>query len=207
MCDEPASFSRHATASRLIPGVDSASTHDSALITAERYFGAPTFGEYVSATVKNHDWWLATYRLAKLGEEHVAQARALKAKWRLLALSEDWCGDAVNILPFLARLTDAAPDRVELRILGRDANPDIMTAHMTGKSRSIPVVIALDHQFVEHAWWGPRPLSLQQQVMGDWRELSKDDRRLRIRIWYARDHGRETLREMLELLQSVDPRG
>jgi hypothetical protein len=191
----------------LIATVHRAPVPQASLITAERYHSAPTFAEYITATVKNHDWWLATYRLAKLADTDVAQARALTARWHLLALSEDWCGDAVNILPFLARLADAAPNRLELRVLGRDANPDIMNTHMTGKSRSIPVVIALASNFVEHGWWGPRPLALQQQVAGEWWELPKDDRRLRIRIWYARDHGRETLREMLELLRSVSPPG
>ncbi|MGH7713649.1 MAG: thioredoxin family protein, partial [Gemmatimonadaceae bacterium] len=41
-------------------------------------------------------------------------------------------------------------------VLSRDANPDIMNAHLTGRPRSIPVVIALDGNRMEHGWWGPR---------------------------------------------------
>jgi hypothetical protein len=52
-------------------------------------------------------------------------------------LSEDWCGDAVNSVPYLARLAELAPN-LDLRVLARDENPDLMDAHLTRGSRSIP---------------------------------------------------------------------
>jgi hypothetical protein len=121
----------------------------------------------------------------------------------LLALSEDWCSDAINVLPYIARLAGAAPKTLELRVLGRDANLDIMNAHLTGLSRSIPIVIALDGNHLEHGWWGPRPLALQEQAMGAWWTLPKDVRRLRIRTWYARDRGKQILEEILQLLEAL----
>lgn len=143
------------------------------------------------------------YRLAKASDEHITRANELQRSWKLLALSEDWCGDAVNILPYVARLTEAAAAKLELRVLGRDANPDIMSAHLTGTSRAIPIVVALDEDHVEHGWWGPRPRALQEQAQGDWWTIQKDDRRLRIRTWYARDRGRQLLDEILQLLEGV----
>jgi hypothetical protein len=171
------------------------------LITQERFTAASSFHDYLATVVKNRDWWHDTYRLASISAEHAARAKALATPGHLLALSEDWCGDAVNILPFVARLAEAAPARLELRILGRDANPDIMQAHLTGHSRSIPIVIALDSSYAEHGWWGPRPFSLQEKAMGEWWTLPKDERRLRIRTFYARDRGRETVDELLRLLE------
>jgi len=44
---------------------------------------------------------------------------------RLLVLSADWCGDAANTVPVLARLTDLVP-AMELRILERDQYPSVM---------------------------------------------------------------------------------
>ena len=73
---------------------------------------------------------------------------------RILVLSEDWCGDAVNTLPLVARMAEAAPN-IELRVIGRDDNPDLMDSHMTGASRSIPVVIVYDGDFNELAWTPP----------------------------------------------------
>jgi hypothetical protein len=118
--------------------------------------------------------------------------------WYLVALSEDWCGDAVNTLPVIARLAEQAG--WDLRILSRDANPDLMDAHLTnGRSRSIPVVIVYDEHFEEIGWWGPRPGEIQDWVLGEGLALPSPERYKVVRGWYARDRGRTTLRELLEV--------
>ena len=174
------------------------------LVSADRYAAALTFPDYLASVVKNREWWQDTYRLATVREEHAARADALATSWKLVAITEDWCGDAVNILPFVARLVEAAPKKLEMRLLGRDANLDLMNAHLTGGlTRSIPSIIVLDDDFMEYGWWGPRPLPLQEQAMGDWWKLPKDERRLRIRMWYARDRGRQVHDELLRLLEGM----
>jgi hypothetical protein len=190
----------------LITTVHPAVTLQPSLVTRERYEGAVSFADHIGAAVKNRDWWHAAYRVARIDDDIVARARALSSFWRLLAVSEDWCGDAVNVLPYVARLAESSPNTLEMRVLNRDANIDIMNAHLTGHSRSIPVILALDSDFVEHGWWGPRPAELQQQATGEWWILPKDDRRVRIRTWYARDRGRQTLDEVLYLLETAEQR-
>lgn len=117
-------------------------------------------------------------------------------------LADDWCGDAINTLPILAAVA-ARASNVDFRILSRDDNPDLMTAHLTGTSRSIPVVMLLDENFVERAWWGPRPAPLQGWVMQAGRALTKEDRYREIRRWYARDRGTTTLAELVAALQAA----
>src|SRR5690606_33724710 len=98
-------------------------------------------------------------------EAHVERVAALPGRWHLLVLSEDWCGDAANSIPVLARLAELAPN-LELRLLSRDENPDLMDAHLTnGTARAIPVVMLLDEDFVERGWWGSRPAELQRWVV------------------------------------------
>ena len=79
--------------------------------------------------------------------------------WTVLA--EGWCGDGANSIPYLARLVEALPG-IEMRILFRDQNPDLMDEHLTGETRGIPVVMILDGDFREVVWWGPRPAPLQE---------------------------------------------
>ncbi len=135
----------------------------------------------------------------RLPEEVVEAARALPGGWRLVALSEDWCGDAVNTLPVIARLAEEVG--WDLRVLGRDDNPDLMDAHLTnGRSRSIPVVIVYDEDLEEIGWWGPRPGEIQSWVLGEGLSLSSPERYKVIRRWYARDRGRTTLRELIALV-------
>jgi hypothetical protein len=161
---------------------------------------ATPFSRYVEEVEANHDLWNGLYRRARVPEELVEAARSAGGPWYLLALSEDWCGDAVNALPIIARWAEAVPG-MELRILGRDDNPELMDAHLTGgRSRSIPVVMVLDRDFREVGWWGPRPRVLQDWVLGEGRSLRPQERYKRVRSWYARDRGRTVLEELLALL-------
>ena len=165
-----------------------------------RYQTAKTFEEYSAAAEKNRELWLALRKRARVPADLLARAESLGRHWHLLVLSEDWCGDAVNTVPVIAALADAAPN-LDLRVLERDENPDLMDTHLTNGSRSIPVVIILDEHFRERGWWGPRPRELQAWVLGEGKALSPADRYRQVRTWYARDGGRTTLEEIVSLLE------
>jgi hypothetical protein len=139
------------------------------------------------------------YRTAAPNADEVARLRAVPGEWRFLALSEDWCSDAVSTLPALARLAEQAG--MDFRVLGRDSNADLMDAHLTSGTRSIPVVMVLDGELREHAWWGPRPASLQRWYRNEANMLPKEDRTRRKRAWYARDRGRTAILELLEAVE------
>lgn len=166
----------------------------------ERYLGAPEFEATLASVDKNADLWAAVWRRAKVPEELVRRVAALGGAWHLLVLSEDWCGDAVNTVPVIAKLAELAPN-LDLRVLARDHNLDLMDAHLTGTSRAIPVAIVLDEQFVERGWWGSRPAELQRWVMGAGQALEKEARYREVRAWYARDAGRTTLEEVVAMLE------
>ena len=166
----------------------------------DRYLGAPEFDEMLASATKNVDLWTAVWRRAVVPDEFVQRVAALDGAWHLLVLSEDWCGDAVNTVPIVARLAELAPN-TDLRVLARDQNLDLMDTHLTGTSRSIPVVILLDEEFNERGWWGPRPAALQQWVLGAGQALEKDARYREIRSWYARDRGLATLGEVVGMME------
>lgn len=168
-----------------------------------RYMSAPTFERYLETVEKNRELWHALHERARVPDELVRAAELLEGRWHLLALSEDWCGDAVNTLPVVARWAEEL-DHLDFRVLGRDANPDIMDAHLTnGRSRSIPIVIVYDRNFREVGWWGPRPAGLQTFVLGEGGELDPDERYRHVRRWYARDRGRTVLQEILETFEET----
>jgi Thioredoxin len=167
----------------------------------ERFAAAPTFEAFVDAAQQNRQLWTTVYKLARVPESFVARVRALPAPLHLLVLNEDWCGDSVNTLPAIAKLASLVPEKLDLRVLGRDANADLMDSHLTGTSRSIPVVIVLDDDYVERGWWGPRPKELQSWAIGPGKVLDKADRYREIRRWYARDRGLTTLEELVALME------
>ena len=171
----------------------------------ERFERGLPFEQFLEMVAEHRDLWRSLAKRAALPEDLVAHARALPGRWHLLLLSDDWCGDSVNVVPYVARLTEAAP-QIDLRILPRDANLDLMDAHLTGTSRSIPVVIVLDEDFRERGWWGPRPAPLQEWVRDTGMTLPKEARYREVRTWYARDRGVTTLAEIIGLLERLaDP--
>lgn len=166
----------------------------------DRYASALRFSEFLERAQKNADLWRDTYRLAKVPQDAVERAARVPGRWHLLVMVEDWCGDAVNTVPMLARLAELV-ENLDLRVVGREANPDLMHGHLTNGSRSIPVVMVLDEDFVERGWWGPRPTELQQWVLGPGQALEKSERYRQVRTWYARDRGRTTADEVLALIE------
>jgi hypothetical protein len=161
------------------------------------------FEAFLPTAQKNADLWAGVWRRAAASAEHAARVARLPGRWKLLVLSADWCGDAVNLVPVLARLAEAAPN-LALRLLDRDAHLALMDEHLTGgTARAIPAALVLDEHGVEHAWWGPRPAPLQAWVKTEGQAFEKGERYRHVRQWYARDRGRTTLEEIVTLLEGA----
>lgn len=168
----------------------------------KRYNEAKTIGEFIDAATKNQDLWRSYYDRAEIPEAILARARAIPGTWHLLVLAEDWCGDAFNSVPYLAKLADQV-ENFDLRILERDQNLDIMDRYLTNGGRSIPKVIVLDADWAERGDWGPRPAELQNWFLEEGKQMEFEERWLQMRRWYARDRGATTLEEVVTLLESL----
>lgn len=164
-----------------------------------------SWDEYAESEILEHrDLWSGAYKTARIPEWATERLIATGRDWNLLVLSEDWCGDASNTVPLMARLAEATP-RLRLRILKRDENLDLMDRYLTNGSRSIPIAIVLDDKFQPVAHWGPRAADLQDFVLSEKRagrrqsdEIYKDARR-----WYERDRGKTTLDELISVIESA----
>src|SRR6185312_12534862 len=165
-----------------------------------RFESGLTYEQFAATVRKNHELWRGVYHLAAIPPQIIDRVNALRCRRHLLILVEDWCGDAANIVPPIIRLAELT-SHLDVRLLGRDANPDIMNAHLTNVSRSIPVAAVLDEQFVECGWWGPRPRELQRWVLDIGLAMPSVERYRHIRAWYARDHARSTLDELVALIE------
>lgn len=167
-----------------------------------RYEGALTMEQFVAVAEANQQLWASFARRTVATAELVDRANRLPGRRHLLVLLEDWCGDAVNTIPALAALARAS-ETLDLKILARDANPDLMDAHLTGGTRSIPVVIVFDDAYRKLGCWGPRPTPLQSWVRSEGQALDKAARYREVRRWYARDRAQTTLVEILSLLEGT----
>ena len=159
---------------------------------------ALTFEAFVAAAAAEHrPLWESIHRLHRTPEGTLTLAPKGSGPWRLFVIAADWCGDAVNIVPPLAKW--AAAVGIELRIVDRDTYPELMDRYLTNGARAIPVVIALGPDFEELGHWAPRPSELQEWVLAHKATMPKDERYKETRRWYARDRGESTIREVAAL--------
>jgi len=157
---------------------------------------ALTFEAFLAASTKHKGLWEGIYAITRIPEWAAAASPGVERK--LLAIAEDWCGDASSTVPILAKLAATVPG-LELRVILRDENPEVMDRYLTNGSRSIPIVIALDRDYRELGHWGPRPSELQAWVMDRRLTVPKAELYPQVRQWYARDRGETTLREVLRV--------
>jgi hypothetical protein len=118
-----------------------------------------------------------------------------------LVISEGWCGDAAQNLPALQQVAAHSQGHIELRVLLRDENLELMDLWLTGKSRSIPKLIILDEGFSPVQSWGPRPAEAQKIVM-EARLLGESSLEYNVRLhkWYSHNAGQDLQLELIALL-------
>lgn len=166
-----------------------------------RYCAALPFPQFLDAAEANAALWRSIAQRAAVPADAVERLRATGGRWHLLVIAEDWCGDAVNTLPVLARLAEAA-DNLDLRVISCDAHPELMAAHRSPRGAdAIPVVMILDECFVERAWWGSRPVALQRWMEDTGVAMPKEERYREARRWYARDRGVSAVDEVIALIE------
>jgi len=120
-----------------------------------------------------------------------------------VVLAEPWCGDVSQVIPALYRIASCS-ERISFRVLQSDSHPDVLSAYLTGTSRSIPKLICLKADTLEElGTWGPRPAALQKIVLAN-----KDDNSLsfgaKVRIvhdWYAEDKTLSIQHEFIDLVK------
>ncbi len=121
-----------------------------------------------------------------------------------MVITEDWCGDSAQILPYLAKIVEVNP-KINLKIIYRDQNLDIMDLYLTnGKSRSIPKLVAFDESGSELFQWGPRPREAQDLVNQLKAEgYSKDQFTEQLHLWYGRNRGKAIEFEFINILNGL----
>jgi len=156
---------------------------------------------YTRMNVRRMDRWDKTAVVSAELQEKIAQIDAPQT-W--LVLTEAWCGDAAQSIPFMVKAASYSP-LVDIRFILRDEHPDVMDAYLTNGGRSIPKLIALKNEdLAELFTWGPRPQVLQQKYLAyleDSKGISQEDFIESIHLWYAKDKNANIDAEFLTLIR------
>ncbi len=168
---------------------------------AALYARGTTFAEFLDHAQSKRDEWRDRYRDAVVDPGLIQQARALPARHRLLVVAEDWCSDSAQSIPYLAKLVDAAPDTLDMRVLDSKAGRAIMDAHPTPDGRgATPTVAVLTADGALEGAWSERPAELEAWSIEQRNVLSNRELHSRMATWYSSDSGRSVLTEIMAIL-------
>lgn len=144
------------------------------------------------------------YKTYNVSEEIRQLAEKIKQEQTWVVITEDWCGDSAQNLPYIVKIAEFN-NKIELKIILRDQNLDVMDLYLTnGKSRSIPKLVAFDKDWNELFQWGPRPKEAQLVVEQSIKEgLDKNAYLEKLHLWYTEDKGRSLEKEFIVLIQNT----
>jgi hypothetical protein len=142
----------------------------------------------------------------KITDEFTEKLQQLKREYLWLVISEGWCGDAAQLLPIFHKMAALSP-KIDLKIVFRDENDDLMNLFLTNGSRSIPKLIILDKNTLEVLGdFGPRPQGAKQLILDYKAEHGVVDEtaKTNLQLWYLHDKGLSTQEEIMEMMSKVE---
>jgi hypothetical protein len=121
-----------------------------------------------------------------------------------LVITEDWCGDSAQNLPYFVKYAEFNSN-IEIIIISRDNNLEAIDSYFKSKNgRSIPKIIGFDEEGNELFIWGARPKVAQDLVSQLKAEgYTKEQFNEHLHLWYGRNRGKELIHEMKILFSEV----
>ena len=175
------------------------------LLSQGKTTGPNQSADYVHYTNLNFHRMKRLDKTIHLNSEIKAALQAMKTPQTWLVISEAWCGDAAQNVPILQKMADLN-ENIELKIILRDENLEVMDLYLTNGGRSIPKLIALENNTLDELFtWGPRPASVQQ-VMNELKAANITEISTlveKIQIAYNNDKSLSIQEEMLSILNSL----
>ena len=131
------------------------------LLSQEKTTGPNQGADYVHYTNLNFHRMKRLDKTVEINAELKSLIAQIQTPQTWLVISEAWCGDAAQNVPLLQKLADLS-SKIELKIILRDENLEVMDMYLTNGGRSIPKLIALENETLNELYtWGPRPASIQ----------------------------------------------
>jgi len=175
------------------------------LLTKDQTTGTNHSEAYLNYTKLNVSRMQRLDKTLKLNDETNAVLSRQYTPMTWLILVEAWCGDVAQNMPVISKMADLAPG-IEIKMILRDENLEIMDQFLTDGGRGVPKLIAIWNENGQIAGtWGPRPEPAQNMVRAykkleekpPYSEFVKD-----VQMWYNRDKNQTIQAEFLTLIHS-----
>lgn len=123
-----------------------------------------------------------------------------------LVITEGWCGDAAQVLPILNKMAVGSDKKIDLRIVLRDDNEELMNQYLTNGGKAIPkVIIICKEAGIVRADWGPRPKGASELMVKHKKEVGTIDEKIKtdLQLWYLADKGIAVQDELLQIMEDI----
>lgn len=103
--------------------------------------------------------WRELHERIDLDDEQRRLVAGFTRELKVLVVSGIWCGDCVQQGPLLERIAEANPDRVVLRWVDRDAEPELAAMIRINAGARVPVALFMAEDFEPVSVHGDRSLT------------------------------------------------
>jgi thiol-disulfide isomerase/thioredoxin len=118
-------------------------------------------------------WAESTERTPELTVDQRARLQGYNRTVRVLMEGATWCLDCARVLPYLNAIIEAIGEKAELRLIDRDASPELRDElKIMGASR-VPRVVILSEDWFEVDRLGDRSLTVYRSRMA--REIGRGE--------------------------------
>ena len=163
--------------------------------------GNPT-PDYVNYTKLNESRMHRLDKTLQVVEDVKLVLENLTKEYIWLVLAESWCGDAAQVLPVINKMAEVS-DKIDLRIVLRDENEDLMNLFLTDGTKSIPKLIIIDKETGAVVGdFGPRPIPAKQLIL-DYKAthgVVDEVAKIELQKWYLTNKGIAIQQEIIALL-------
>lgn len=136
----------------------------------------------------------------KISNETINIFKKIKNKQKWIVLTEGWCGDAAQSLPIINKLAELN-ENIDLKLLLRDKNLELMDCFLTNGGRAIPKLIVLNEEDEVITTWGPRPTTATKMVADYKKKFGKITPEFKkdLQIWYNKDKGADVQKDFVKI--------
>ena len=127
---------------------------------SDKFATALTYPDYLkTGTDEQRRRWQQVYDAAHLTDAQTNLLQGFVRPMNLLIISGIWCGDCIQQCPLIARIAEANPQKISLRLLDRDQHRDLIDAFRLNGGDRVPVVLFLAEDFEFCSAYGDRTIN------------------------------------------------
>src|SRR3990172_6361898 len=120
--------------------------------------------EHIEATKLNYHRMKRLNKQVEINDKLNQLVKKIDINQTWLILAETWCGDGAQTIPVISKIASLNP-KIDMKIIFRDENPDLMNKYLTNGTRSVPKLICSENESGKViGTWGPRPEGIKQKA-------------------------------------------